>query len=210
MLEGIKVFCHSSIAIRKEKTIYIDPFKINENYNDADIIMITHDHFDHYSEQDIEKVRKSDSIIVIPESLYTKVLKIGFMEENIITVEPNKKYIAKNVKFTTIPAYNVDKQFHPKENGWVGYLIKLDGNIYYIAGDTDITTENRDVECDVAFLPIGGTYTMNYEEAAMLANIIKPNIVVPIHYGEIVGKKEDAEKFKSLINPEIQCEILIK
>ncbi len=210
MLEQIEVLCHSSIVIRREKTIYIDSFKIDKNYNDADIIMITHDHFDHYSEEDIDKVRKEDTVIVIPESLYIKALKIGFVDENIVIVEPNNEYEVKGVKFKTIPAYNVNKQFHPKENAWVGYLIELDGNTYYIAGDTDITEENTKVECDVAFLPIGGTYTMDYEEAAKLANIIKPKVVVPIHYGEIVGEKADGEKFKNLVNSEIECRILIK
>ena len=210
MLEQIEVLCHSSIVIRREKTIYIDPFKVDKNYNDADIIMITHDHFDHYSEEDINKVRKEDTVIVIPESLYIKALKIGFVDENIVIVEPNNEYEVKGVKFKTIPAYNVNKQFHPKENAWVGYLIELDGNTYYIAGDTDITEENTKVECDVAFLPIGGTYTMDYEEAAKLANIIKPKVVVPIHYGEIVGEKADGEKFKNLVNSEVECRILIK
>ena len=114
------------------------------------------------------------------------------------------------MKIETIPAYNNEKQFHPKSNNWVGYIIEINGEKYYIAGDTDITEENKKIKCDVALLPIGGTFTMNYEEATELANIIKPKIVIPIHYGSIVGNKSDAEKFKKLINKEIKCEIKLK
>ncbi len=210
MLEGIQVLCHSSIRIKKEKTIYIDPFKIDNNYNDADIIFITHSHYDHYSEEDIEKVKKEDTAIIVPKDVFTKSLNLGFKEENIISVEPNQEYIVKNIKFETIPAYNTNKRFHPKENGWVGYIIEMQGNRYYIAGDTDITEENRKVECDVAFVPIGGTFTMNFEEAANLINEIKPKIAVPIHYGSIVGTKQDAVEFSKLVQSDIKCEILMK
>ena len=210
MLEYIEVLCHSSIKINKEKVIYIDPFKIDKNYNDADIIFITHDHYDHYSEDDIDKVKKNDTVIVAPEELLTKLLRKGFRKDSIITVEPNKKYMIQGMKFETIPAYNTNKQFHPKENGWVGYIIEIKGVRYYIAGDTDITEENKKVKCDVAFVPVGGTYTMDFKEAAFLINEIKPKIAVPIHYGSVVGTKQDAEDFKRLLHPEIKCEILMK
>lgn len=154
MLENIEVLCHSSIKISKGKVIYIDPFKIDKNYNDADIIFITHDHYDHYSEEDIDKVRKSDTVIVAPEELLTKLLRKGFRQNYIITIEPDEEDIVEGIKFETIPAYNTNKQFHPKENGWVGYIIELAGNRYYIAGDTDITEENKKVKCDVAFVPV--------------------------------------------------------
>ena len=110
----------------------------------------------------------------------------------------------------TIPAYNTNKNFHPKDNKWVGYIINLDNTTYYIAGDTDKTPENKQVKCDVAFVPIGGTYTMNTFEAAELVNEIKPKVVVPIHYGLIVGTKEDAINFKNLIDKDIECNILMK
>lgn len=154
MLENIEVLCHSSIKISKEKVIYIDPFKIDKNYNDADIIFITHDHYDHYSEEDIDKIRKENTIIVIPKELLTKVSKKHFAQDCIITVEPNQDYRIQNIEFKTILAYNINKQFHPKENKWVGYIIKINGNSYYIAGDTDITEENKCVKCDVAFVPV--------------------------------------------------------
>ena len=204
MLNNIEVLCHSSIRINKEKTIYIDPFKIDRNYNDADIVFITHDHYDHYSEEDIDKVINEKTIIVIPEELLTKVLKKGINKEAIITIEPNKKYMVQGIKFETVPAYNINKTFHPKENDWIGYIIEINGVKYYIAGDTDITEENKKVKCDVAFVPVGGTYTMNFEEAAQLVNEIQPKVAVPIHYGSVVGTKQDAEKFVKLLHTNIK------
>ena len=210
MLENVEVLCHSSIRINKEKTIYIDPFKIEKNYNDADIIFITHDHYDHYSEDDIDKVINENTIIIIPEELLTKLLRKGINKNAIITVEPNEKYMVQGIKFETIPAYNTNKTFHPKENGWVGYSITLDDIRYYIAGDTDITEENRKVKCDVAFVPVGGTYTTDFKEAAQLINEIQPKIAVPIHYGSVVGTKQDATDFIKLLNPSIKGIILMK
>ena len=210
MLENIEVLYHSSIRINKEKTIYIDPFKIDKNYNDADIVFITHDHYDHYSEEDIDKVINENTIIIIPEELLTKLLRKGINKNAVITVESNKEYMVQGIKFETIPAYNTNKIFHPKENGWVGYIITLDDIRYYIAGDTDITEENRKVKCDVAFVPVGGTYTMDFKEAAQLINEIQPKIAVPIHYGSVVGTKQDATDFIKLLHPSIKGIILMK
>ena len=210
MLENIEVLCHSSIRINKEKVIYIDPFKINKNYNDADIIFITHDHYDHYSEEDIDKVIKEDTTIVISKYLLKKLLKKGINKNAIIVAEPNKEYETQGINFNTIPAYNINKKFHPKENNWLGYIITINNVKYYVAGDTDITDENRKVKCDVAFVPVGGTYTMDFKEAAQLINEIKPKIAVPIHYGSIVGTEQDARNFINLLNSEIKGVILIK
>ena len=210
MLENIEVLYHSSIRINKEKIIYIDPFKINKNYNDADIIFITHDHYDHYSEEDIDKVINENTTIIIPEELLTKLLRKGINKNAIITVEPNKEYVVQGIKFKTIPAYNTNKTFHPKENDWVGYIITINNIRYYIAGDTDITEENKKVKCDVAFVPVGGTYTMDFKEAAQLINEIQPKIAVPIHYGSVVGTKQDATDFIKLLHPSIKGIILMK
>ena len=209
MLKNIEVLCHSSIRFNKERIIYIDPFRIKKNYNDADIILITHSHYDHFSEEDIQKVRKENTIIMLTEDLNEKALNMGFEKEKIMIVKPNKKYKIDEIEIETIPAYNVNKQFHPKTNQWVGYIINLQEGRYYIAGDTDATPENRQIKCDVAFVPIGGTYTMTFQEAARLINEIKPKIAVPIHYGEIVGTKQDAKEFKKLLDTEIKCEILL-
>lgn len=205
MLENIEVLCHSSIKLNKEKVIYFDPFEIENEYNDADIIFITHSHYDHYSEKDIKKIKKEDTIIVVPEDLKTTVN--DFEEKNIITVKPNQKYSIEDIEFETIPAYNTNKKFHPKENGWVGYILNIQNTRYYIAGDTDITEENQKVKCDIAFVPIGGTYTMDYKEAAELTNKIKPQIVIPTHYGKIVGSKQDVINFSKLIDYPIKLGI---
>ena len=210
MLNNIEVLYHSSIRINKEKTIYIDPFKIDRNYNEADIIFITHDHYDHYSEEDIDKVINENTVIVIPEELLTKVLKKGINKNAIITVKPNQKYMVQGIKFETVPAYNTNKTFHPKENGWVGYVIEINEIKYYIAGDTDITEENKKVKCDVAFVPVGGTYTMDFKEAAQLVNQIQPKVAVPIHYGSVVGTKQDAEEFIKLLHTNVKGVILMR
>ena len=211
MLKGIECLGHSTIKINKDnKIIYIDPYNISDGINDADYIFITHNHYDHFSEEDIKKVKNNETIIIITEDLYTNTLKSGFNGMNIITVKPNENYQVEGIKFSTIPAYNKNKTFHPKENNWVGYIIELEGSKYYIAGDTDITDENKKVKCDVAFVPVGGTYTMDFKEAAHLINEIKPKIAVPIHYGSIVGTKQDATDFVKLLHPNIKGIILIK
>lgn len=210
MIDNIEVLCHSSIKISGEYVIYIDPFKINKEYHDADLIMITHSHFDHYSEEDIDKVKKQDTVIMGTKDLQEKFLSYGFNEDKIIIVEPNKQYAYKNINVETIPAYNVNKKFHPKENGWVGYIITINGVRYYIAGDTDITEENSKVKCDVALVPIGGTYTMIATEAANLVNTIMPKYAIPVHYGDIVGTKQDAEDFINALKPEIKGIIKLK
>jgi L-ascorbate metabolism protein UlaG (beta-lactamase superfamily) len=210
MLENINVLCHSAIRLEIDnKIIYIDPYSLTSNANNADLIFITHDHYDHFSIEDIKKVEKSNTIFIIPESMLENAIKNGIKENRIIKIKPNQNYKYENLKIETIPAYNVNKKFHPKENNWVGYLIEYNNVVYYIAGDTDITNENKKVKCDIAFVPIGGTYTMNYKEAAKLINEIKPKFVVPIHYGKIVGTKQDALNFEKLLNEDIKCKIMI-
>ena len=210
MLEDIEVLYHSCIRMNKEKMIYIDPYHIGKNYNDADMIFITHDHYDHYSEEDIDKVRKNNTIFIVPENLLNKLIKKGMNDENIITLDPGDAEKIDGIKVEAIHSYNIDKTFHPKENNWLGYVIEIDGVRYYIAGDTDITEENKKIKCDVAFVPVGGTYTMNFSEAAQLINIIKPKIAVPIHYGSVVGTKQDATDFIKLLYPTTKGTILMK
>ena len=209
MLENIKCLGHSTIKIENgENIIYIDPYNIKEDIKDADAIFITHNHYDHFSREDIIKIKNENTIIVVTEDVYSSALELEFSDSQIIKVRPAENYQLKNINFSTIPAYNINKNFHPKENNWVGYILNINNVKYYIAGDTDINEENKNVKCDVAFLPVGGTYTMDYKEAADLANIIKPKIAVPIHYGIIVGTKEDALNFKKLINKNIDCVIM--
>lgn len=209
MLDGVICLGHNAIKfIKDNKVIYIDPFKIEDNYNDADLIFITHSHYDHFSKEDILKVKKEFTKIIITEDLYNDSIEMGFSKDNILVIKPNSKYLIDSVKFSTISSYNINKNFHPKDNNWVGYILLLNNYSYYIIGDSDITDENKQVKCDVLFVPIGGIYTMDYKEASLLTNVIKPKIVIPVHYGIIVGEKDYALKFKELVSDEINCKIM--
>ena len=204
----VEVLCHSSIKITEDVIIYIDPYKINKEYHDADYIFFTHSHYDHFSPEDIEKVKKESTVFIVTEDIKEETEKL-FSKEYVFAVGPNENYHVHGLDFKTTYAYNVNKGFHPKENRWVGYIITVNHKTYYIAGDTDNIEEIRDIECDEALIPIGGTYTMDYQEAAGLANTIKAKVVIPTHYGSIVGDKEDAIKFKELVNNK-EVKILIK
>lgn len=209
MLDGIICLGHNAIKFSKNnKVIYVDPYKIKDNYNDADIIFITHNHYDHFSKEDILKVKKDSTKIVITEDLYSDTLELGFKDLDIMKVIPNNNYSFADINFSTISSYNINKEFHPKENNWVGYKFLFDNYTYYVVGDSDITEESKLVKCDVLFIPIGGVYTTDYKEAAELTNIINPKVVVPVHYGVIVGEKEYALMFKKLVNSSIKCEIM--
>ena len=193
------VLCHSSIKIEKDnKVIYFDPYKIKEDYSNADYIFCTHSHYDHFSPEDIKRLIKLGTKLIVTKDIKKEAEKL-VRKENIITVEPEKEYKIDDLKVKTTYAYNIDKNFHPKEKKWVGYIVEINGEKYYIAGDTDDIPEINNIECDIAFLPIGGTYTMDYKEAAVLANNINTKIVVPTHYGEIVGDKDDGKRFAELV-----------
>ena len=178
--DNVKVFGQNSIRINSSKIIYIDPLYIDQNYNDADFIFITHDHYDHFSPNDISKIIKKDTIIVMPEKMKMSVSQLNIDINNIKYVIPNQIYHFETISFETVPSYNENKAFHPKSNNWVGYIFNLDKK-YYVAGDTDNIPEIRHIDCDVAFVPIGGTYTMTYREAAELINTMRPKLVVPVH-----------------------------
>ena len=209
MIDKITVNTQSSIKIKDSKIIYFDPFKITDKLNDADIIFITHDHYDHLDIESINNVKKDDTLLVIPSSIIGKIENNLFQENKIIMVNPNEEYEILGYKVKTIPSYNINKKFHPKENKYVGYIITINNEDIYIAGDSDITEEMANVECDIALIPIGGTFTCTYEEAAEFINKIKPKYVIPIHYGSIVGSLSDGEKFQKLIEPDTKCVIKI-
>lgn len=199
----ISVNTQSSIKI---DNVYFDPFMIKEKYNDASLIFITHPHYDHFDLESINNVVNEDTVIIVPndDSIINEL-----KDYNIKIVKSDEEYEVNGVKFKTVPAYNLNKPYHKKEYGWLGYVVTLD-NKYYVMGDTDFISEAEEVKCDYLFIPIGGTYTMNYEEAASLTNIIKPKVVVPIHYGSIVGDMNDGEKFGKLINSDIQLSLMLK
>ena len=205
MTENIQVLTHSSIKIAGNSAIYVDPFHIADDSHDADVILITHDHFDHFSPEDINKVIKSDTILVVPKKMEKQASDITCGQ--LITVEPGERKQIGDIVIETVPAYNPLKPFHPKGSGWVGYIIESGGVKIYVAGDTDITKENKEVSCDVALVPIGGTYTMDAKKAAELVNIIRPKVAIPTHYGSVAGSKEDEEVFRKHIDPSISVEI---
>ena len=210
MKNKITINCHNSIRIEDDKIIYFDPFKIENKLNDADLIFITHDHYDHFDINSIKNIIKEDTKIVVPNSIVEKVLSSGINNDNLISVDVNSTYTILGYKVETIPSYNLNKDFHIKEYNYVGYIITINNDRIYVAGDTDATEECKNVNCDIALIPIGGTYTMDYKEAAELINIIEPKIVIPTHYNCVVGNLSDGENFKNLVNDNIECILKIK
>lgn len=206
--KDIKVNFHSSICLHGD--IYIDPLNIKKKVGNAKLVFLTHTHWDHLDEKSIKNICNENTIFVCTKDAKTQLLKIGVEEENIIVIKPDVNLSIAGVEIETFPAYNIGKKFHTKRNGWVGYKITIDGTTYLICGDTDVTEELIKMKTDVLFVPIGGTYTMDAKEAAMLANIIKPKLVVPVHYGEVVGGKEAEKIFVKNLNKDIECLILLK
>ena len=202
-LDNVKVLEQNTIKINN---IYFDPYRIKEETYDAEMIFITHSHYDHLSLEDLKKIKNDNTIVIAPEDCGDKLSEI-FQDEQIFIVEPNNKYKLFDVKFETIPMYNIGKEFHPIENEWVGYIIYIDGVSYCIAGDTDMTEELINSECDVLVIPIGGTYTMNVEEAVFATKLIGPKVAIPTHYATIVGSLEDGLKFKSLLPIDVECKL---
>ena len=213
MLNSIELIAQNAIRIRKQenKVIYFDPFKLGMDYqNDADFIFITHSHFDHFSPEDILKIKKDETKIIATEDIKIEIKKIGFDDKNVLLVKPNNEYKIGEIEFRTILAYNIKKDFHKKEFNWVGYIVDIEGEKVYIAGDTDNTEEARNVECDIACIPVGGTYTMNYEEAVELIKSIRPQIAIPTRYKTIVGTEEDAYRFKEMLQGKVDVSIIMK
>ena len=209
MIEKIRLISQSAIRIESDKIIYFDPFKLTDEYNeDADYIFITHSHYDHFSKDDILKIKKDTTKIIVTSDLYEECKNMGFID--ILVVEPNKEYSIDDIIFKTVPAYNINKGFHKREYNWVGYIISIDNYNLYMAGDTDNIPEIRNIKCDIAFVPVGGTYTMDYNEAVELIKEMKPNLAVPIHYKTVVGTVEDAYKFKESLDGFVDVKILME
>lgn len=202
----ITVNCQSSIRIEDNNAvIYFDPLKITEQH-DADYIFITHDHWDHFSPEDIQKIVKQDTVVTAPYDLYDNLIKLGFDADRLYRVKPYDELALDGINVRTVPAYNISKNFHPKDNNWVGYVVTFNGKIYYITGDTDALPENASTRCDTLLLPIGGTYTMDAVEAANFTNKLRPATVIPTHYGMVVGSHDDFVEFKSLVEAGINVD----
>ena len=186
-----KIYWYGHDSFRIEDKIYIDPWKLSALVPKADYIFITHSHYDHYSVEDINKLSTDTTKVICTHDVAMKEGKSA------IAVSPYQTINQDALKITTIPAYNINKKFNPKEKNWVGFIITLsDGTTIYHAGDTDFIPEMKSLSVNIALLPVSGTYVMTAEEAIKAANTFKPNIVIPMHYGDIVGSKLDADKFK--------------
>jgi len=184
---------HATIRIKNGITIYIDPWKIEGSEEEADLILISHSHYDHLEPGDVEKIRKADTVIVASEDCKAK------LKGTVKTLRPGDTLTERGVTIKAVAAYNPSKQFHPKSSNWLGFLVTVEGETIYYAGDTDVIPEmNQLGEVDTALLPVGGTYTMNPAEAAEAAKRIRPRRCIPYHFGDIVGSRKDAEEFKDL------------
>jgi L-ascorbate metabolism protein UlaG (beta-lactamase superfamily) len=194
---------HDAIRIDAGPTIYFDPFQI-EAGPVADVIFISHDHYDHCSPEDIAKIRGPETVIVTCKSCVKK------LTGTVQVVAPGDSLTVKGIQVQVIPAYNTNKKFHPKKNGWLGFITLIDGVRVYHAGDTDLIPEMQDIRADIALLPVSGTYVMTPEEAAQAALALKPGLAIPMHYGSLVGEPADAEHFSRLLEGKIPVKILEK
>ncbi len=207
-MDNINWLGHASFSfldLNGNKIYFVDPFELkNRSKEKADIIFITHAHPDHFSQEDIDEIIKPDTFIVATSDVLDK---LSVEPSQKIKVEPNKNYIVKGFPFKTVPAYNTHPQklgFHPKQNNWVGYIFNLNGLKIYHAGDTDFIEEMKNLNSanlDIAMLPIGGTYTMDWQEGAEAANTIAAKITIPMHYKKpLKGSfKEAEEEFKKAV-----------
>ena len=188
MIENIHWLGHDTFKIVGEKVIYTDPFKVKKK-DEANIVLITHEHYDHCSPDDLKLVQGPNTVIITTADCAKK------LKGKIKTVKPGDKITVEGIQIEAVPSYNTNKQFHPKANGWVGYIFVVKGQRIYIAGDTDYIPEMKNFKVDIALLPVSGTYVMTAEEAVKAALDLKPKIAVPMHYGSIVGSDADARKF---------------
>ncbi len=195
MVEKIEFLGHATFQIKGSKTVYFDPYQL-EIEEQADIILITHSHFDHLSIDDLKKIVRKDTRIICSKDC---VKQVEPLVDEVVGIDPFEEAYVEEVRVESVPAYNINRDFHPRANNWNGYILTLDGVRYYHPGDTDKIPEMKDVKTDVAFLPVGGTYTMDYREAAEAVELIKPKYAIPMHYGSIVGSDRDAKKFVELI-----------
>jgi len=197
MVENIFWLGHSSVKIGGEKVVYIDPWKL-KGEEKADLILISHSHYDHLSPEDVKKIRKPETVILTTPDSAAK------LSGDVRALRPGDVVDVGGIAVEAVPAYNTIRMrspgvpFHPKGERWIGFIITLGGKRIYYAGDSDVVPEMKAVKADIVIVPVGGTYTMNAQEAAELVNLIQPETAIPVHWGDIVGSVKDAEQFKTL------------
>ncbi|MGM0428145.1 MAG: MBL fold metallo-hydrolase [Thermodesulfobacteriota bacterium] len=194
---------HDGFLIDGTQKLYFDPYQIDGGSR-ADIICITHEHFDHCSPEDVAKVQGPDTVIV------TEAQCKGKLSGDVRVMKPGDTLEVKGVHIHAVASYNTNKDFHPRKNAWLGFVVKMDGVRIYHAGDTDFIPEMKDLEVDIALLPVSGTYVMTADEAVKAALAINPKLAIPMHYGAIVGDKQDARTFKDSLEGKIDVLILEK
>ena len=200
---------HDTFRIAGSKVIYTDPYKVTKR-DEADIVLLSHEHFDHLSLEDLNKVIFPGTTIVASPLCKDGLKAVKVKETKFL--DPGGKFSVGKIEIEALPAYNLNKfrepghVFHPKGEKRLSFLFQMDGTRVYFAADTDFILEMKSVKCDIALLPVSGTYVMTAEEAAEAAAAINPKIAVPMHYGAIVGSDADAKKFKSLVK---NCQVEI-
>ena len=212
MLEQVTINLHSSIRIEDGKVLYFDPFGMTESTSDADVIFVTHDHYDHFSPEAIEKIIKDDTVFVAPSSTAALIRKaFSVPDERIVVMAPGDSTEVLDIPVEAVASYNPNKRFHPQSQGWLGFVVTVGGLRYYICGDMDSTPEGRAVKCDVLLVPCGGTYTFDYKEAAEFTGCLNPKYVIPTHYGNPVGEKTCGSAFaKEIAMRGIDSVVVIK
>ncbi len=203
LIDNIHWLGHASFFINAHVKIFIDPYKLSTDEK-ADIILISHEHFDHCSVADVKHITQPSTVIITVPGNQSKLAAVADNVADIKLVRPGDKLSVENVGLEVVPAYNTNKSFHSKSNEWVGFIVRIGNESLYFAGDTDFIPEMKSIHCDIALLPVSGTYVMTPEEAASAANLINPKIAVPMHYCGIIGTSNDAEKFKSLCKCEVR------
>lgn len=209
MLENLHWLGHASFRLDASRRIYFDPWKLSKGSQKAEIIFISHDHFDHFSKDDVASLSTKETVIVTDKSV-GRQLQGKVLCKEIKALQPGNKIEVLGVKVQAVPSYNLNKEFHPKEDGKLGFIVTIDRISIYHAGDTDYIPEMKDYACDIALLPVSGTYVMTADEAANAALTIRPGAAIPMHYGDIVGSNSDAERFRDLLKDKVEVRILKK